>query len=369
MASANDVVSSIAKLVDTIRATHSAITSVVIVGADDQIPFARLADGATQSNERDYAASTFPGEENVLANTLGQGYFLSDDPYTATQPLAVGSATLYTPKVAVGRLVETPQQIDTSLQRFLTYKGVLDAKAALSTGYSFLTGGAEAVAANLAKVTGRTVAQLINETWTHADLDQALTATPAPGLDSINAHFDYGRALPAIGNTTGKQTDLFTTTDVADAPHRHLRRAAAVLHGVPRRPGARRPRVGGERLCDTDRRLGQDLRQRRGTVGGQHRVRLRRHIDHRLLGQAHGGLRRQPERDDEHRCGPHQRQADIQASNTVLARTTSRPSWSHLLRSADVPPELRPAPLSPPQRNPRDRQPTPTHTPAWPPPP
>ena len=55
---------------------------------------------------------TFPGEQNVLADTLGQGYYLSDDPFTATQPLAVGSATLYTPQVAVGRLVETPSQIE-----------------------------------------------------------------------------------------------------------------------------------------------------------------------------------------------------------------------------------------------------------------
>ena len=220
VASANDVVSAISKVIDTIRSSHPSITSVVIVGADDQIPFARIADGSTQSNERDYAASTFPGEQNVLADTLGQGYYLSDDPFTATQPLAVGSATLYTPQVAVGRLVETPSQIEESLNRFVTSKGVLDASAALSTGYTFLTQGAKAAAVNLAKVSGRKVAQLINTTWTRTDLNQALTATPAPGLDSINSHFDFGRALPAIGNKTKTQTskNLFTTTTVTKAP-------------------------------------------------------------------------------------------------------------------------------------------------------
>ncbi len=218
VAAANGVVSAIATLVDTLRSAHPTITNVVIVGADDQIPFARIADGATQSNERDYAPSTFPGESNVLANTLAQGYYLSDDPYTANQPLAVGSATLYTPEVAVGRLVETPAQIVGALNRFVSSHGVLDASAALSTGYSFLTSGAQLVAANLSKVSGRSVAQLINETWTHTDLDNALTTTPAPGLDSINAHFDFSRALPAIGNTTGDQSDLFTTTDIRSAP-------------------------------------------------------------------------------------------------------------------------------------------------------
>ena len=42
---ANAVVAKISDLVDQIRADHPTITSVVIVGADDQIPFARLADG------------------------------------------------------------------------------------------------------------------------------------------------------------------------------------------------------------------------------------------------------------------------------------------------------------------------------------
>ena len=179
--SANNVVATISNLVDGIRQSHPSITSVVIVGADDQIPFARIADGATLSNERDYAAGTFAGEQNVLANTLGQGYYLSDDPFTATAPLGVGSSTLYTPQVAVGRLVETPAQIEKSLTRFVTSKGVLDASSALSTGYSFLTQGAEAAAANLSKVPGRKVAQLINTTWTLTQLKQGTHGHTAPG--------------------------------------------------------------------------------------------------------------------------------------------------------------------------------------------
>jgi len=215
---ANGVVKAISSLVDSIRAAHPTVRNLVIVGADDQIPFARLADGATQSNERDYGTSTFAGENNVEADALSQGYYFSDDPYGAAQPLGVGSATLYLPQLAIGRLVETPTQIEASLNRFVSSHGVLDASAALSTGYSFLTSGAQLVAANLAKVSARNVSSLISETWTHSDLDNALAATPAPGLDSINAHFDFSRALPAIGNTTGNQSDLFTTQDVRGAP-------------------------------------------------------------------------------------------------------------------------------------------------------
>ncbi|HMD45757.1 MAG TPA: PKD domain-containing protein, partial [Acidimicrobiales bacterium] len=216
--SANAVVQAVSALVDSTRAAHPTITNLVIVGADDQIPFARIADGATQSNERDYGTSTFAGQNNVEADALSQGYYFSDDPYAAAQPLGVGSATLYLPQLAVGRLVETPTQIVSALNRFVSSHGVLDASAALSTGYSFLTSGAQLVATNLSKVSGRSVSSLISETWTHQDLDNSLTASPTPGLDSINAHFDYSRALPAIGNTTGDQSDLFTTQDIRGAP-------------------------------------------------------------------------------------------------------------------------------------------------------
>ena len=96
--------------------------------------------------------------------------------------------------------------------------GVLDASSALSTGYSFLTSGAQLVASNLAKVSGRTVAQLINENWSTSDLENAMDTSPTPSIVSLNVHFDYSRALPASGNTSGDQSDLFTTTDVRNDP-------------------------------------------------------------------------------------------------------------------------------------------------------
>ena len=37
-------------------------------------------------------------------------------------------------------------------------------------------------------------------------------------MDSINAHFDFSRALPAYDNTNNVQTNLFTTQDVRDPP-------------------------------------------------------------------------------------------------------------------------------------------------------
>ena len=93
---ANGVVAAIAAVVDQIRAANPTVQNLVIVGADDQIPFARVADGTSESNERDYGASAAVGQGNVESDALSLGYYLSDDPYAASQPLGVGSATLYT---------------------------------------------------------------------------------------------------------------------------------------------------------------------------------------------------------------------------------------------------------------------------------
>ena len=214
--SANNVVTAISAVVDQIEIDNPTVQNLVIVGADDQIPFARLADGATDSNERDYGASTFAGENNVEADALSLGYYFSDDPYASPQPLGVGSATLYTPQLAVGRLVESAPEIESALTRFVNSNGDLDATANLTTGYSFLTSGADAVSANLA-ANGLKPQTLINETWSDGQLDNALLATPTPGVDSINAHFDFSRALPAADNASGQDTDLFTTTDIRNS--------------------------------------------------------------------------------------------------------------------------------------------------------
>ena len=231
VAGANAVVKDLIAQVNGLRAADPSISSVVIVGGDDEIPFARVADGATQANERDYASQTFPGVSNAESESLAEGYFLSDDPLTSQQPLGVGSATLYTPQLAVGRLVTTPstpgtttgesgQSIIDAVNRFVSSDGVLTANDELTTGYSFLTAGSEVVASDLTNLTGKSVGDLINESWTREQLQSALASGPngsAPSLVGLNAHFDFGRALPAAGNASGNDTDLFTTADVRGA--------------------------------------------------------------------------------------------------------------------------------------------------------
>ena len=221
---ANKVVADISATVRSLESTYPTISNIVVVGADDQIPMARVPDMTVSDNESDYAASTLPGVNDQLSSALSEGYFLSDDPYASTNPLGVGGQTLYTPSVAIGRLVETPTQIDNALSRFQSSDGLLNAKSGLSTGYDFLTQGANAIAASLSGPLGASnVTKLISNSWSTSDLLNAIDGgTPtnpssAPTVDSINAHFDFGRALSALGDQNGDPSQILATTDVRNA--------------------------------------------------------------------------------------------------------------------------------------------------------
>ncbi len=221
---ANKVVSDIGATVRSLEATYPTVSNIVVVGADDQVPMARVPDTTISDNESDYAASTLPGINDQLSSALSQGYFLSDDPYASPSPLGVGGQTLYTPSLAIGRLVETPKQIDNALARFQSSDGLLNATSGLSTGYDFLTQGANAVAASLSGPLGAaSVTKLISNSWTKSDLLNAIdggsptTPATAPTVDSVNAHFDFGRALSAAGNPHGFNSEILSTTDVRNA--------------------------------------------------------------------------------------------------------------------------------------------------------
>ena len=76
----------------------------MLLGADDIIPMARVVDGTTLGNEREYAR-TF-NTNNELVSSLSYGIVLTDDPYADAHPVKIGAGELYVPDLAVGRLVE-----------------------------------------------------------------------------------------------------------------------------------------------------------------------------------------------------------------------------------------------------------------------
>ena len=351
---ANGVTAAISAVVDQLRASNPTIQNIVIVGGDDQIPFARIADGASESNERDYGAATFAGENNVEGDALSLGYYFSDDPYAANAPLGVGSATLYLPQLAVGRLVESalrdrerPHSLRQLPRRHQRQLGSDDRLLVPQLGRRGGLGQPR-----------RRRAQLIGRLQPHQrELDRVQSRRRARRLDELPSAGCRRpeRALRLLARAAGlrqhqrhqlrDQHDGHRLQPVHDDRRAHpsepdlVRGAAPLLDGMPRRARHRRRRGVGQRGPDAGRRLGQDLRGLRRALGGEHRLRLRRHRHDRLLGQAHGRLRRQP-RLAHRRRGARRRQAAVRGRQRHLQPV--RPEGAHgvdLLRVADVPPQ------------------------------
>ncbi len=213
---ANAVASAVSSVVTRYTTVRAGAKYIVLVGGDDQIPFFRLPDLATVSNESDYA-STFLDHPNEYFGSLASGDVLSDNPYGTPRPTPFFDRYLYVPSLSVGRLVETPTDIVKAVNQFISSAGTLAPSTALVTGYDFLADGSQQVAAT--ETTQRTavnVKTLIDDPasgstsppWSASSLDTALGTAPASVL-SLNAHYDHYRLLPSDRGT------LFNSSQMA----------------------------------------------------------------------------------------------------------------------------------------------------------
>jgi parallel beta-helix repeat protein len=211
---ANGVVRAINAYVDSIVSTKNLkqLRFVVLVGADNQIPFARIADLTQLGNQSEYQSDLrFNGNDNPASRAAAEGYFLSDDAYGSFHPIPWNGNRLYLPDVSVGRLVETPAQIQNQIAQYVAANGVLNPSSALVTGYDFTSDVAKAIADSVAG-RGTATTRLIDfpnvtgDTWNRASLLNALNT--GPRVIGINGHFDHFRTLTA-GN------DIATTADFA----------------------------------------------------------------------------------------------------------------------------------------------------------
>ena len=210
-AAANVVVDAIADLADTYRDANPTITSVVLVGSDDLIPFGRVRDNTTIANEREYEFD-FSGNNELVA-ALSAGMVLTDDPYVDGNPLLVpqGDREVFVPEISIGRLVETPLEIVAALDQYVFsggYLAVANTQTASIFGYDFLSDMAAAIDSELVGF-GTTI--LNDETWT--DLDWANEVLNGAALISSNAHYDHDEGLPALSNS-GASADLFGLSDL-----------------------------------------------------------------------------------------------------------------------------------------------------------
>ncbi|MFM2072988.1 MAG: hypothetical protein RLZZ623_3252, partial [Actinomycetota bacterium] len=180
------------------------LQSVVIVGGDDKLPFYRVPDTTSISNEIEHSDAV--GTDNPISASQRSRFFLSDDPYTSLNPIPWLDRSFYVPDLAVGRLVESDAEISGQIAAYITTAGTLTASTALITGYDFLADGSASVVDTLGG-SGLAIDPLIDKpgvsgasAWTAAQLKVALERNP--DIAVLNAHFSQYQMLSSKGDTT-----------------------------------------------------------------------------------------------------------------------------------------------------------------------
>lgn len=208
-------------LTDDIRAViqpmMAGVQYVVFVGDDGIVPFRRVPDETTISNERDYAVDALLRPGSPLFASVALGFNLTDDFYVDFDPSAWQGRQLFVPDLPSSRLVETPDEISAQAEAFVASQGILNPSSGFVSGYDFFGDGADAVAGSLSQIAPTT--SLINDTWTADDLRCGLLGiggcTP-PTLAAPNAHYTHYGAMSANGFTL-ELDDVMSSLDVLNA--------------------------------------------------------------------------------------------------------------------------------------------------------
>jgi hypothetical protein len=225
---ADNVVADINAVIDDARQGITNLKNIVVIGGDEAIPQARLADLTDPSlNEGGHAGEITPvsgGEpfDTPVTRALRDSFFLSDDPYGAFHPRLAFGTDAFVPEVALGRLVETPAEILGQLQQFISSSGQLDPSTAAVSGYDFFATGAQQEATDLSGLLGAgNVSSLIasgpSSAWSGQQLSSALNGSK-PAIIAPNAHYDETLAEPAgyyYGSSNDSLLDDSTIAPVA----------------------------------------------------------------------------------------------------------------------------------------------------------
>ena len=241
----NLVAFSIKELIDSYRELNP-LAYIVIIGNDDVIPFFRHPDQAMLANERNYVPPVL--DDTASQANLRLGYVLGQDRYGATIELSSKGDTLPIPNLAVGRLVETPEQVVTMLDAYLsTPDGVVAApSSALVTGYDFLEDSANAITDELESglgtnattlITPRDVAPTEDASWTADDL-RNLLLNNRYDVAFLAGHFSASSALAADYSTRVLASELAASSvDMANSlifsAGCHSGYSIVDAHGVP----------------------------------------------------------------------------------------------------------------------------------------
>ena len=199
---ANIVAEAIHDLVGRFRS--ASLEYIVLAGGNDPIPYRLSRDVAGLGSETMYRPPVLDASPSEAALRLG--YVQSQDYYGSSRTIIRFGQELYVPEAAVGRLVETAEDITAAIGAYIATPGGASRPASgLVTGYDFLAdvaadvtqqlrGSGLAVDADLIEATG--LGPLHASAWTADQLRAKLFSRPFDIL-ALNAHFSANRLLAA----------------------------------------------------------------------------------------------------------------------------------------------------------------------------
>jgi hypothetical protein len=230
---ANQVVRRINDVIAAHRSASSALRHIVVLGADDVVPMFRQDDLTSLSPEVDEASdlaftTTTPNgvKGNALYASAAQNTVLTDGAYGAFTQLRWLGHDLPLAQTPVARLLETPAEIEGQFRQYLDSNGKLDPKSALTTGYDFLTDGADDISGGIGAQFANTPGGFGLDTlispvgapspWTRSDfIAKYFGKTVVPDVVSPNAHYSHWLAQPA--GPISSLADMVTSGDVPGA--------------------------------------------------------------------------------------------------------------------------------------------------------
>ncbi len=209
----NMVAAEIKRIINSYRAANVAggkttLQYIVLAGGANTIPFFQVPDVAGLASEKEYVvpvkAST--ASEAGLKTGLVQG----QDDYGTQTDLARGDHTFAVPDLAVGRLVETANDISAVIDAYIATNGVVTPHSSLVTGYDFVGDAAAAIKVEADAGTGATADALIQapglppsdpSAWTADNLRAKLFGS-RHDLVVLSGHFSAGNLLAADYRTS-----------------------------------------------------------------------------------------------------------------------------------------------------------------------
>lgn len=193
---ANQVANTIRNLINRIRQDEGKLEYLVLVGDDQAIPFYRMLDEVPDQDQEDVEEEYFSvNTAHPTGIALRGNYYLTDDYYAARlATVNVAGSDLYIPDIAIGRLIETPQDMLAMIDHFLAHP-VTQVSGVLVTGWDFASDVAlenctqwQTYQNNPALAS----CSLIGNEWTKSSFDTLrLGNVPTFNIQSINGHANH----------------------------------------------------------------------------------------------------------------------------------------------------------------------------------